>query len=164
MPQLEQIDTYLGQVFWLAVTFTLLYLVLWRAALPRITQVLTQRQERMDEDLQKAESLKEETAGILAAYEEASAKARAGAQTILREGADAFVARAEERHEELSRRIAEDTAASEGRIEAARAEALENVEAIATEIAEAAAARLTGRTPDRQAVEAGVSAAMEGQR
>ena len=57
MPQLEQIDTYLGQVFWLAVTFALLYLVLWRAALPRITQVLTQRQERMDEDLQKAESL-----------------------------------------------------------------------------------------------------------
>ena len=159
MPQLEQIDTYLGQVFWLAVTFALLYLILWRAALPRITDVLTRRQERMDEDLRKAESLKEEAAGVLAAYEAATAKARAEAQAILRESADAFAARAAERHGEAGRRIAGETAASERRIEAARAAALENVEALAVEIAEAAAARLTGLTPDRRAVEANVAAA-----
>ncbi len=160
MPQLEQIDTYLGQAFWLVVTFALLYLVLWRAALPRITEVLTQRQERMDDDLHKAESLKKEAAGVLAAYEEAAARTRAEAQSILRESADAFAARAAARHEEIGRRIAEETAVSEGRIEAARAAALENVEAIAIEIAEAAAARLTGQAPDRQAVEAGVAAAL----
>ena len=36
MPQLEQIDTFISQAFWLAVTFCLLYLVLWRSALPKI--------------------------------------------------------------------------------------------------------------------------------
>ncbi len=160
MPQLEQIDTYLGQVFWLAVTFALLYLVLWRAALPRITRVLTQRQERMDEDLRKAEKLREEAAGVLAAYEEAAARARAEAQSILRESAEAFAARAAGRHEELGRRIAGEAAAGEGRIEAARAAALENVGAIAADLAEAATARLTGQAQDRQAVETGVAVAL----
>ena len=160
MPQLEQINTYLGQVFWLVVTFGLLYLILWRSALPRIARVINERQERIDDDLQRAGALKEEAEGVLAAYEEATAKARAEAQTVLREAAAAFAAQAAERHEALGRRIAEQTAASEARIEAARTEALANVEAIATEIAEAAAARLTGEVPDRSATEASVAAVM----
>jgi len=158
MPQLEQINTYLSQVFWLFVTFGLLYLILWRSALPRITRVLTLRQKTMDEDLQMAEGLKEEAAGVLAAYEEATAKARTEAQTTLRESAEAFAATAAERHEELGRRIAEDTAASEVRIEAARAEALANVETIATELTEAATARLMGEAADRAAIETSVTA------
>lgn len=160
MPQLEQINTYLGQVFWLVVTFGLLYLILWRSALPRISRVLGERQERIDEDLQKAVGLKEDAEGILAAYEEAAAKARAEAQVVLRESSAAFAALATERHEALSRRIAEETTASEGRIEAAHADALANVEAIATEIAEAASARLIGVAPDRSATEASVAAVM----
>jgi F-type H+-transporting ATPase subunit b len=40
MPQLEQISTFIGQIVWLVITFTILYFVLWRAAIPRIADIL----------------------------------------------------------------------------------------------------------------------------
>lgn len=163
MPQLEQIDTYAGQVFWLAVTFVLLYLLLWRSALPRIARVLAARQDRIDDDLRKAGALRDEADRALRAYEEATAKARAEAQEILRAAADASAGRAAERGAESSRRIAGETAASEARIEAATAEALAGVREMAGEIAEAAAARLLGEAPDREAVEAAVDSVMAGE-
>ena len=113
MPQLEQIDTYLSQVVWLVLTFGILYLILWRSALPRISQVLVTRQERIDGDLRKAAELKTEAETVLAAYEEAAAKARAEAQAILRESADRFAAEAAERNESLTAQLAGEAAAGE---------------------------------------------------
>ena len=160
MPQLEQIDTYLSQVVWLVLTFGILYLVLWRSALPRISQVLVTRQERIDGDLRKAAELKAEAETVLAAYEEAAAKARAEAQAILRESADRFAAEAAERNEALTAELAEETAAGEARIEAARERAMADVESIAAELAGLAAERLTGTPADPGAAKAAVAQAM----
>ena len=68
MPQLDT-ATYLPQLVWFAITFILLYVVLWRVALPRITGVLEERQARIDLDLARAEALKKEAAAALEAYE-----------------------------------------------------------------------------------------------
>ena len=51
MPQLEQIHTFLSQIFWLVITFGFLYLVLWKVALPRVSSILLERQERIDDDI-----------------------------------------------------------------------------------------------------------------
>ena len=160
MPQLEQIDTYLSQVVWLVLTFGILYLVLWRSALPRISQVLLTRQERIDGDLRKAAELKAEAETVLAAYEEATAKARAEAQAILRENADSFAAEAAQRNEALTAQLAEEAAAGEARIEEARDQAMADVESIAAELAALAAERLTGTATDRAAAEAAVARTM----
>ena len=45
MPQLEQIATYPSQVFWLVVTFVALFLIMWRVAVPRISDALEARQQ-----------------------------------------------------------------------------------------------------------------------
>ena len=84
MPQLEQIHTFIGQIFWLFVTFGLLYIVLWKAALPRVSTILQERQERIDEDLRKAEEFKQEADEAIAAYEKLVADARSQAQTVIR--------------------------------------------------------------------------------
>lgn len=160
MPQLEQIDTYLSQVVWLVLTFGILYLVLWRSALPRISQVLVTRQERIDGDLRKAAELKAEAETVLAAYEEAAAKARAEAQAILRESADGFAAEAAARNEAVTAQLAEEAAAGEARIEEARDRAMADVESIATELAGLAAERLTGTATDRGAAETAVAQAI----
>ena len=59
MPQLDS-STYVGQIFWLLLTFVPLYLILWKVALPRIASVLEQRQEKIEDDLVRAEKLKVE--------------------------------------------------------------------------------------------------------
>ncbi len=157
MPQLEQVDTYLSQIVWLAVTFGLLYLVLWRTALPRISQTLAARQERIDADLRKAEELKTEAEAVLAAYEEAAAKARAEAQAILRESAERFAAEAAEKNEALSRLLAEEATAGEARIAAAREQAMADVETIAADLAGAAVERLAGTAVGQTAAETAVA-------
>jgi F-type H+-transporting ATPase subunit b len=144
MPQLEQFDTYLSQVVWLVISFAVLYFVMWKAALPRVGNVLQERQKRIDDDLERAEKLKSEAEAVLVAYEESTAKAHAEAQAILRAGAEAFAADAAVRHDELSARLAEETEAAESRIAAARNEALANVRTVAGEVAQAAASKLIG--------------------
>jgi F-type H+-transporting ATPase subunit b len=144
MPQLEQFDTYLSQVIWLVISFAVLYLVMWKTALPRVADVLQERQKRIDDDLERAEKLKSEAKAVLDAYEATAAKAHAEAQVILRAGADAFAAEAAVRHDEMSARLAQETAAAESRIDAARVEALANVRSVAGEVAQAAASKLIG--------------------
>ena len=143
MPQLAQIDTFLSQIIWLVISFAVLYVVMWKAALPRVADVLQERQERID-DLERAEKLKTEAEAVLEAYEATAAKAQAEAQAILRAGADAFAAEAAARHDEVSARLARETDAAESRIDEAREEALANVRFVAGEVAQAAAAKLIG--------------------
>ena len=144
MPQLEQFDTYLSQIVWLVISFAILYIVMWKGALPRVADVLQERQERIDDDLERAEKLKTEAEAVLEAYEATVAKAQAEAQTILRGGADAFAAEAAVRHDEISARLAQEADAAEQRIESARVEALGEVRSVAREVAQAAAAKLVG--------------------
>ncbi len=112
MPQIDQIDTYLSQIIWLVITFAVLYVVMWKTALPRVADVLQERQERIDNDLERAEKLKTEAEAVLEAYEATAAKAQAEAQAILRAGADAFAAEASAKHDEVSARLAQETDAA----------------------------------------------------
>ena len=161
MPQLEQVDTYLSQIVWLFLTFGVLYIVILRSALPRISQILVTRQERIDGDLRRAEELKWEAESVLAAYEETASKARAEAQDILRESAERFAAEAAGKNEELSRLLAEEAAAGEARIGDAREQAMAEVATVAAELAGLAAERLTGSATERASAEAAVAQVME---
>ena len=161
MPQLEQLDTYLSQIIWLVISFGLLYLLMWKAALPRVAEVLQERQERIDDDLERAEKLKSEAQAVLAAYEATVAKAQAQAQVILREGADAFAAEAASRHDAMTATLAREAEAAEQRIDAAREEALANVRDVAGGVARAAAAKLIGADVSEADADAAVGRSLE---
>ncbi len=160
MPQLEQISTYLGQIIWLVLTFGVLYFIMWKSALPRIANVLQERQERIEDDLQKAESVKQEAEAVLAAYEASVAKTRDEAHATLRAGAEAFAEMAAQRQDELSARLSADAAAAEGRIADARREALSNLQGVAGELALAATRKLADIDVSEGEANAAVSGAM----
>ena len=63
MPQFDY-TTFTTQLFWVCLTFGLLYLAMARLALPRIGEILEDRQDRIDNDLDKAVELIEN--GIIA--------------------------------------------------------------------------------------------------
>src|SRR3546814_10856843 len=81
LPQLDA-DTYPTQIFWLVVTFVILYLIMSKVALPRIAEVLEERQERVADDIETAERLRSEAAVVQSEYETAMAEARGKAQEI----------------------------------------------------------------------------------
>src|SRR3546814_2300478 len=94
MPQLDP-AFWPTQLFWLAITFIALYLVIWRIALPRIADVLEARQRKLDDDLKKAAALKDEAAAILAEYEKMRATAQASAHEALQKAQDEMKGEAE---------------------------------------------------------------------
>lgn len=84
MPQLD-FEFWPPQIFWLALTFTALYMLMSRVALPRIATVLEHRRDRIASDLEGAQHLKLEMEGAIAAYDSALTEARAKARAILTE-------------------------------------------------------------------------------
>ncbi len=163
MPQLEA-STFVSQLFWLAITFVGLYWVMWKIVIPRIADVLQNRQERIDDDLEKAEALRNEAASVLEAYEKTVADGRAQAQAILREAADQYDKAAAIRQTALGSQLAQQTAEAEARINAAREDALANIRAVAAETAQAAALRLSGATITQDEAEEAVASVLTEER
>lgn len=151
MPQFDS-AYFSPQLVWLALTFGLLYLLMAKVALPRIGQILEERERRINDNLRKAETLKQQAEAAVAAYEKRMADARAKAQETVREIREQMAAEAAERHEQLNERLAAEIAEGEARIAEARAKAVASVRDMAVEVAAAATARLIGRHVDESVV------------
>jgi F-type H+-transporting ATPase subunit b len=143
MPQLDPslIPT---QLFWLFFTFLALFLIAWKVALPRITEVLDARQTRIDGDLEKAEALKAEAEDVMAAYEKTLATASSQAQDIHREMLQSLTAERTRRQEDLSRKLSEQTREAEARISGEKQRAVENIRDAALDVVQSATNRLIG--------------------
>ena len=150
-------ETYASQLLWLAITFGLLYYLMSRIVLPRISSILEVRKDRVAADLDEANRLDEEGKAAVAAYEQELAEARRNAQEIAAKARDEAKAESDEKRrvaeEALNSRIAE----SEGRIAEMRAEALAQVDTIAADTAEALVERLVPTGVSRAEVEAAVA-------
>jgi F-type H+-transporting ATPase subunit b len=117
MPQLD-FATFPNQIFWLLVTLVVIYFVLSKVALPRISSVLAERSGTIMNDISAAEELKLKAKDAENAYNQALAEAKAEAQRISGEAnvaiqADLDVALANEIRENAAdsvKVVAKDTA------------------------------------------------------
>jgi F-type H+-transporting ATPase subunit b len=160
MPQFDP-NTFAPQLVWLGITFLALYLLMSKLILPRINGILSQREDRIDGNLQRAETLKEEAAQVLATYQKAIADARAQAQQALAKAAADIAAETAAREAEFARKMADQTAAAEAGIRAAKAKALTDVRGIAAEVAALMAGKITGASVDAGAVVQAVDGVMK---
>ncbi len=140
-------STFASQLFWLAVTFGLLYWLMSRVALPRMAGILGTRASKIANDLDQAAAMqaKAQEAGV--AYEQALAKAKASAQQIGQKAKDEANAAAAERRKVVEADMASKVAAAETQIVATKTSAMANVSAIAADAASAIVERLTGKVP-----------------
>ena len=134
MPQLD-FSTFPNQMFWLVVTLVVIYLVLSRVALPRISAVLAERQGTITNDIAAAEDLKRQATEAEEAYNKALADARAEAQAIVAETRAEIQAELDEATAHADAEISAKAAESEARIREIRAGALQSVEEVAKDTA-----------------------------
>lgn len=151
MPQLNFHD-WLPQLVWLAITFTGLYLVMARMALPRIANVIEERRDRIQRDLDEAERLKEETEEAIASYEAALAEARSKAHTIAQDTRDKLNTEIEANRLDVDEKIAISMAAAETEIDRAKKAALEHVNEVAIDTASSLVEKLLGQKPESDEV------------
>lgn len=150
---------YPSQLVWLALTFVALYVLLSRLALPRIGEVLHERQARIRRDLDEAERLKRETEKALKGYEQAIADARGQAGATAREMRDRLAAETEREKAALETTLAAKIADAETRIAATKAKAMQSVSDIAADTAGAVVAALTGQQPSTDEIKKALAAA-----
>lgn len=157
MPQLD-VATFAPQLIWLAITFILLYLLMAKVALPRVADVLQERSTRIQDNLDKAQSLKQEAETARAAYEKAVAESRAKAGTVTSQAAERAAKESAERQQALASRLAEQGRETEERIAAARGKAMESIHGVAADVAREAVRKLLGRDVDAGTADAAVKA------
>lgn len=156
MPQLD-FATFPSQLFWLAVTFIILYVLLRALALPRIETAIETRRHRLDDDLARAAALKAEAEAVIAAYQNALAEARADAQRRMRETGERLATEATERQRQIAEALAREIAAAEGDIATARGRTLADLRGVAVDVARSIAEKLTGLPADPGALDAAVA-------
>lgn len=127
-----EISTFPSQIFWLAISFVILYVVLSRVILPKLGAIIEQRKGKITNDLDEAARMKAEADQSLVEMDKQLAVARADAR-----------AKAEKTRAEIDAKIAEASAAkaveldaklseAEARIETMKTSAMEKVSDIAT--------------------------------
>jgi F-type H+-transporting ATPase subunit b len=160
MPQFDP-ATFAPQLVWLGITFLVLYLLMSKLIIPRVSGILAQREDRIDGNLQRAEALKEEAAQVLAAYQKAIADARGQAQAALAKAGADIAAETAAREAEFAKKMADQTAAAEAGIRAAKTKALADVRGIAAEVAALMAGKITGTSVDGGTVAQAVDSVMK---
>ena len=160
MPQLDP-TTFVPQLFWLAVTFALLYLAMWKLIIPKIGEILQDRQIRIDNDLEKAEHLKLESEAAHEAYQKLITDGRQKAQEKIKTAIDKITSETTAQHNALTEKLAVQTSKAEKQINTVKEKALNEIRLIATEVTQAAAGRLADQKISVTEAQAAVSAVIE---
>lgn len=131
MPQLEFQD-YLPQIVWLFITFVGLYVLMARLALPRVADILEERQNRIADDLGQAEKLRDESDAALESYEGALSEARARAHAIAQETRAEVQQAADAEKAELIAELNREGEEADARIRETKTEAMAGLQDIAS--------------------------------
>ena len=161
MPQLD-FSTFGSQIVWFLIALGVLYYMLSRIAIPRISETLATRQEAISRDLEQAAELRDRAAEAETAYEQALADARSKAQEIaaetrgeIRKELDAALAKADAE-------IATQSAESEGRINEIRLAAVDNIREVSNETTAALVEAMLPGSSDAMAIKAAVDDRLKG--
>ncbi len=155
-------ETFPSQIFWLAVTFLFLFVVLWRVAGPRIAGVITTRRNQINDDIAEAQKHRGGAEAASAAYQTALAGARARAQSLADSNRKSMVDEVDRAKSAADATAKDDFAKAEARIAASRGEARARVVEAARDAAVAIVAHLTGENVSADEAAAAVRAATGG--
>lgn len=129
-----------GLLFWMCLTFFVVFFILWKFGFPAIVNMVTERKNFIDDSLRKAHEANEKLANIQKESESILQEAREKQAVILREAAstrDAIVAKAQDKaREEGARLLNEAKAEIESQKQAAIGEIRKQVAALSVEISE----------------------------
>jgi F-type H+-transporting ATPase subunit b len=141
-----------SQLFWLSVTFVLLYVIVAKVALPRIGSIFEERSKRIGDDLAEAQRFKEKSDAANAAYQQSLADAHANAQSIVNTMREQQAAAAEKSSKELEEHLRARLTAAESTIAKTRQDAMTHTAEIAAQAAAAIVERLVGISPSAEEV------------
>lgn len=158
LPQLD-VSTWGSQIFWLFVTFGALYFILAKFILPALASGITDRSDRIADDLDTAARLQREAEEANTAYERSLADARAKAHNISATTRSSVEAEIASEVEAADADLARQQSAAEARIATIRSEAMRKVDDVASGVTAEILSKLAGVKPTAAAIKSAVTKA-----
>jgi len=152
-------STFASQLLWLAITFGFLYYMMSKIVLPRISDILEVRSDRIAQDLEKANELKLQSDEAIAAYEQELAEARGKAHAIAQEARDRAKSAADAERQKVEDKLSAKLAEAESKITSIKDAALAEVGAIAEDTTTVLVRELLGSKLNKAEVTAAIKQA-----
>ena len=158
MPQIAQIgEIYASQLFWLAVFFGLIFVVIGLGMMPKIQSTVDARNDRIAADLKEAETARETADRLEEAYRERMDQGRTEAARLASEAKAESAKATEAKLATADKAIGKKVEAAQARIAEVRASARAELEAVAAEATQALVDRVAGLAVDPAAARAAVA-------
>jgi F-type H+-transporting ATPase subunit b len=161
MPQISQIsEIFASQLFWLIVSFGLIYLIIGRGMLPKIEATVDQRDQRISEDLAAAERARAEADQREEAYRVQVEANRAEALKVTQAAKQASALETEQKVKAAEAEIGQRVGVAEAEIRRAADAALADIETVAADAAQEMVTKLSGASVSREQAAAAVRRAL----
>ena len=143
MPQLNP-EFWVSQIFWLTLTFGILYIVLSKAILPKISSNLELRKSQIQENIEAAEKQRIESDTKFKEYDDLILKSKIKAKNIYKDAREKVIKDINLKKEVLDRQIDEEIKKVEKEIEVLKKNAPERINKIAIETSSELIKKLIG--------------------
>ena len=153
MPQLNP-EFWISQIFWLTLTFGILYVVLSKLILPKISANLELRKSQIQENIEVAEKKRESSESKLKEYDEIVLKSKLDAKNIFKDIRDKTLKDINSKKETLNNQIDQEIKKAEQEIDELKKNAPEKINKIAIETSSELVKKLIGAELNNSSISA----------
>tara|TARA_Y100000287_G_scaffold79151_1_gene62678 strand:+ start:223 stop:813 length:591 start_codon:yes stop_codon:yes gene_type:complete len=132
MPQLNP-EFWISQIFWLILTFSILFVILSKFILPKISKNIEFRKSQILENIEMAEKQKEESENKIKEYEAIILKSKSEARNYFNEARKKILQDIDKKKQQLENEIDEEVNNAEKEIKELKTSAPEKINKIAIE-------------------------------
>jgi F-type H+-transporting ATPase subunit b len=153
MPQLNT-EFWISQIFWLIITFGVLYVVLSKLLLPKISSNLESRKSQIQDNIEAAEKQRESSEAKLKEFDEILLKSKLEAKNIYKEAREKALKEINTKKEKLENQINEEIKKAELEISLLRKNAHIKINKIAIETTAELLKKLIGAEVNNSSISA----------
>ena len=153
MPQLNP-EFWISQIFWLILTFGILYIVLSKLILPKISANLELRKSQIQENIEAADKQRESSESKLKEYDNIIQKSKLESKNIFKDAREKVLKDINSKKETLDKLIDDEIKKAEKEIEMLRKSAPEKINKIAIETSSELVKKLIGAELNNSSISA----------
>jgi len=153
MPQLNP-EFWVSQIFWLILTFGIMYVVLSKLILPKISNNLESRKSQILENIEAAEKQRKDSEIKIKEYDEVILKSKIEASSIFNQAREKAIKDISSKKEILDKQIDEEIDGAEKEIQTLRNSAPEKINKIAKETSAELVQKLIGAEINNSSISA----------
>ena len=153
MPQLNP-EFWISQIFWLTLTFGVLYVILSKLILPKISSNLELRKSQIQDNIEAADKRRESSEAKLKEYDNIVLKSKSDAKNILGDDKENALKEINAKRKTIEKQIDEEIEKAEQEINVLKKSAPEKINKIAKEMASEILKKLIGSEINNSSISA----------